>query len=61
MPAILGRSDEDRWLDPRVTDTGDLLACLRPLPAERMETYPVSALVSSPGHEGPELVEPLSR
>ncbi len=61
MPAILERSDEDRWLDPRVTDTADLLACLRPLPAERMETYPVSALVSSPGHEGPELVEPLSR
>jgi hypothetical protein len=26
-----------------------------------MEAYPVSALVSSPGNEGPELVEPLSR
>jgi putative SOS response-associated peptidase YedK len=61
MPAILERSDEERWLDPRVTNTADLLACLRPLPAERMEAYPVSALVSSPGNEGPELVEPLSR
>ncbi len=61
MPAILERSDEERWLDPRVTNTADLLACLRPLAAERMEAYAVSALVSSPGNEGPELVEPLSR
>ena len=61
MPAILERADEDRWLDPRVTDPAVLLALLRPLPAERMEAYPVSALVSSPGNEGPELVEPFSR
>ena len=61
MPAILERADEDRWLDSRVTDTALLLSCLRPLPAERMEVYPVSRLVSSPGNEGPELVEPLSR
>ena len=61
MPAILERSDEDRWLDPRVTDTAELSSCLRPLPSERMEAYPVSTLVSSPGNEGPELVEPLSR
>jgi putative SOS response-associated peptidase YedK len=61
MPAILERADEDRWLDPHVTNTAELLACLRPLPAERTEAYPVSALVSSPGNEGPALVEPLSR
>lgn len=61
MPAILERADEDRWLDPRATETAELLACLRPLPAERMEAYPVSSLVSSPGNEGPALVEPLSR
>jgi putative SOS response-associated peptidase YedK len=61
MPAILERPDEDRWLDPRVTEVAELLACLRPLPADRMEAYPVSALVSSPGNEGPELVEPLRR
>ena len=61
MPAILERADEDRWLDPRVTDAKELLSCLRPLPAERMVIYPVSSLVSSPGNEGPELVEPLGR
>jgi len=61
MPAILERADEDRWLDLQVTDTKQLLSCLRPLSAERMVIYPVSNLVSSPGNEGPELVEPLRR
>lgn len=61
MPAILERPDEERWLDPRATDTAELSSCLRPLPSERMEAYPVSTRVSSPGNEGPELVAPLSR
>jgi putative SOS response-associated peptidase YedK len=61
MPAILERPDEGRWLDPRLAEEAELLSCLRPLPAERMEAFPVSALVSSPGNEGPELVEPLRR
>ena len=61
MPVVLERSDEDRWLDPRVTNVAEVLACLRSLPAERMEAYPVSPLVSSALNEGPELVEPLSR
>jgi putative SOS response-associated peptidase YedK len=61
MPVMLERADEDRWLDPRVTDVADVLSCLRSLPAERMEVYPVSPLVSSALNEGPELVEPLSR
>jgi putative SOS response-associated peptidase YedK len=37
-----------------------VLPCLRPLPAGLMEAYPVSTLVSSPGNEGPRLVEPVS-
>jgi putative SOS response-associated peptidase YedK len=60
MPVILERADEDRWLDPRVRDAASVLPCLRALPAERMEVYPVSALVSSALNEGPELVRPLS-
>jgi putative SOS response-associated peptidase YedK len=61
MPVVLERADEDHWLDPRVTNVAEVLACLRSLPAERMEAYPVSPLVSSALNEGPELVEPLSR
>ena len=60
MPVILSPDDEGRWTDPRVSDLADLLPCLRPLPAGLMEVYPVSTLVSSPGNQGPGLVEPLS-
>ena len=61
MPVILAPDDEDRWTDARVTDPATVLSCLRPLPAERMEAYPVSTLVSSPRNEGPRLVEPVGR
>ena len=43
-----------------VTDPAAVLPCLRPLPAGRMEGYPVSTLVSSPGNEGPRRVQPVS-
>ncbi|MDO8474617.1 MAG: SOS response-associated peptidase [Candidatus Rokubacteria bacterium] len=60
MPVILKRDDEVRWTDAHVTDPAAVLPCLRPLPAELMEGYPVSTLVSSPGNEGPRLVQPVS-
>jgi len=59
MPVILDLSDEARWLDPGLTDPA-VSACLRPFPAERMEAYPVSALVSSPRNDGSELIEPAT-
>ena len=60
MPVILERNDEDRWADERVGDPAEVLPCLRPFPAGLMEAYPVSTLVSSPGNEGPRLVQPVS-
>jgi putative SOS response-associated peptidase YedK len=60
MPAILDPSDEARWLDPGPIDPATLSAWLRPFPAERMEAYPVSALVSSPGTDGRGLIEPAA-
>jgi putative SOS response-associated peptidase YedK len=59
MPAILEPGDEGRWSDGGVTDPATVLLCLRPLPARLMEAYPVSTLVSSPGNEGAQLVEPV--
>lgn len=59
MPVILDPSDEARWLDPGLTGPA-VSACLRPFPAERMEAYPVSALVSSPRNDGSELIEPAT-
>jgi putative SOS response-associated peptidase YedK len=60
MPVILERDDEGRWGDARVTDPAAVLPSLRPLPASLMEGYAVSTLVSSPGNEGPRLVQPVS-
>ena len=60
MPVILERKDEVRWTDARVIDPATVLPCLRPLPAQRMEGYPVSTLVSSLGNEGPRLVQPAT-
>lgn len=60
MPVILERENEGRWTDASVSDPARVLPCLHPLPAELMEAYPVSALVSSPGNEGPRLVQPVS-
>jgi len=60
MPVILEPDDEGRWADACVTDPATVLPCLRPLPVSLMEGYPVSTLVSSPGNEGPRLVQPVS-
>ncbi len=60
MPVILEPDDEARWLDASVTDPAHVLPCLRPLPADRLEVYPVSTLVSSPDTEGAQLVEPIT-
>ncbi len=57
MPVILDADDEALWLDPEVDRPADVLGCLRACPAERMEAFPVSALVSNVRNDGPELVE----
>ncbi len=61
MPVILEPEHEGLWTDGRVTDPATVLPCLRRLPADRMEGYPVSTLVSSPRNEGPRLVQPVRR
>jgi putative SOS response-associated peptidase YedK len=58
MPAILDPSDERRWLNPFFVTPSNVLRSLLPRPAERLEAYPVSTLVSSPQNEVSELVEP---
>jgi putative SOS response-associated peptidase YedK len=60
MPVILAPDDEGRWTDASVRDPVKVLPYLHPLPAERMEAYPVSTLVSSSANDGPRLVQPVS-
>ena len=60
LPVILDPEDEALWLDPGpIAPEEKVLLCLRPYPSERMETIPVSSLVSSPSNKGPELIEPV--
>ena len=60
MPVILDPSDERRWLNPFFVTPTDVLRCLLPLPAQRMEAYRVSTLASSPQNERSQLMQPVS-
>ncbi len=56
MPVILEEEMVSAWLDPK-TGPQELLAMVKPYPKEKMTAYPVSSLVNSPRHNGPECVE----
>ncbi len=59
MPVILPGEAWRNWLDPDLTDPGEILSML--VPAEdALEIYPVSPLVNSVRNNGPELAVPLS-
>jgi putative SOS response-associated peptidase YedK len=51
MPLILPPESYAAWIDRGREEVGDLL---RPLPADRMEAFPVGPAVNDPRHEGPE-------
>jgi putative SOS response-associated peptidase YedK len=59
MPVIVPPEFYDHWLDPHVKEPGDLLAILRPLPAEQMNVLPVEPVVNSPANDEPRCIEPL--
>ncbi len=58
LSVILGRDQEEAWLDKGLKEPADLMPILRPYPADEMELYPVSKLVNKPTVDRPELVEP---
>jgi putative SOS response-associated peptidase YedK len=51
MPLILPPENYAAWID---RGREEVAALLRPLPADRMEAYPVGTAVNDPRHEGPE-------
>lgn len=59
MPVILQPEEYDRWLDPDLNKSADLLPLLRPYPAEAMQSYPVSSLVNRATSDQPECIQPL--
>ena len=59
MPVILGRDQEDAWLDKGLKEPSDLMPMLKPYPADKMELYPVSRLVNAATVDEPGLIEPV--
>ena len=57
MPVMLPRGAWSRWLGEESADKDELLALLKPFPAERMRAYPISTKVNSVKNEGPELLD----
>lgn len=60
MPAILDQPSAQRWLSPGPLGESDVAALTVPPPAAEMEANPVSSLVNSPRHDGPECLEPVA-
>ena len=57
MPVILDDEALISWLDPGVTELGDVLPLLVPCPDDVLSTYAVSPLVNNVRNDGPELIE----
>jgi putative SOS response-associated peptidase YedK len=57
MPVILGRSDEDAWLDPEIHEQEELQELTKPCPSSWMAAVEISTLVNSPKNNNPEVLE----
>jgi putative SOS response-associated peptidase YedK len=57
MPVALPESEWDAWLDRDNKDVDALQRLLVPVPADEMEAWPVSTLVSKADNNGPELLD----
>lgn len=59
MPVILGKDDEQLWLDPHVSDAKEIQALMRGCPDEWLGSFEVSPKVNSPKNNSRELLTPL--
>jgi putative SOS response-associated peptidase YedK len=59
MPVIIDRSQEKKWLDKYTSET-ELLAMLKPFPADFMVSYTVSSLVNSLQNDSPGIIRKIS-
>jgi putative SOS response-associated peptidase YedK len=60
MPVILPREAWRRWLGEDEAGVDELLAMLRPYPAELMCAYPVARRVGNVRNNDPDLLTPLA-
>jgi putative SOS response-associated peptidase YedK len=59
MPVILEPDAEEVWLNPDVTDPGELTPLLHPYAVKALSFYPVSKAVNRTGFESPTLIQKL--
>jgi putative SOS response-associated peptidase YedK len=59
MPLILGRSQEDAWLDPEIQDQKTLQEFFKPCPSSWLTAVEISPLVNSPKNNTPEVLQPI--
>jgi putative SOS response-associated peptidase YedK len=59
MPVILDKEDQELWIDPDVIEPERVLPLLRPYPATKMTSYPVSRDVNSFRNDRPDLINPI--
>jgi putative SOS response-associated peptidase YedK len=60
MPVILGREDEEQWLDAFRTPFAKARSLLKSLLAELMDAHDVSPIVNSAKYDGPDCIQPVS-
>jgi putative SOS response-associated peptidase YedK len=60
MPVILEPKAEEVWLDPDVTDPGELTPLLHPYAVRALSFYPVSKAVNRAGVESPDLIRQVA-
>ena len=58
MPAIVDPADQDRWLDPEITEKRDIMPLLESAPSDRLTTFPVSPWVNVPTHDDERCIRP---
>jgi putative SOS response-associated peptidase YedK len=61
MPVILGRSDEDAWLDPEIHEQEELQKLFKPCSSSWLTAEEVSTLVNSPKNNTPAVLEAASK
>jgi len=59
MPVILDEDLLGAWLAPKPLSPARLDAVLQPCNSDRLEAFPVSALVNSPANDQPECIQRL--
>jgi putative SOS response-associated peptidase YedK len=60
MPVILSREDEDKWINPDLNETDEILSFLKPYPQDLMEQWQVADEVRNARNEGEELIKPVA-